>query len=77
MLSGHAHGGQIRLPGLPALVAPGQGFLPRYVGGLYREGGSAMALSRGLGASSRLPFRFWNPPEILCITLQPSKKEDK
>lgn len=77
MLSGHAHGGQIRLPGLPALVAPGQGFLPRYVGGLYQEGRGAMALSRGLGASSRMPFRFWNPPEILCITLQPSKKEDK
>lgn len=75
MLSGHAHGGQIRLPGLPALVAPGQGLLPRYVGGLYREGRGAMVLSRGLGASSRLPFRFWNPPEILCITLQPSPKE--
>ena len=68
VLSGHAHGGQFRLPVLGGLVAPGQGFFPRYDSGYYTEGNTAMVVSRGLG-NSLFPFRLNNPPETLLITL--------
>lgn len=70
-LAGHAHGGQIRLPFLGGLYAPGQGFFPAYDAGLYRRGGSAMAVSRGLG-NSILPLRINNRPELVVVTLLPS-----
>ncbi|HWP96458.1 MAG TPA: metallophosphoesterase [Syntrophomonadaceae bacterium] len=69
VLAGHNHGGQIRLPLLPALYAPGQGVLPRYDSGLYREGNSCLYLSRGLGHTSILNFRFFNRPEVAVIVL--------
>jgi uncharacterized protein len=69
VLAGHTHGGQIRLPLLPTLYAPGQGFFPRYGDGLYREGDSVMYVSRGIGYTGTLPFRFWNRPEITVLTL--------
>ena len=68
VLSGHAHGGQFRIPFLGGLVAPGQGFFPEYDGGIYTSGTTTMAVSRGLG-NSVFPFRVNNPPEILLITL--------
>lgn len=68
VLSGHAHGGQFRIPFLGGLVAPGQGFFPEYDGGIYTSGTTTMAVSRGLG-NSILPIRLNNPPEILLITL--------
>lgn len=67
-LAGHAHGGQIRLLFLGGLYAPGQGFFPVYDAGLYRRGGSAMAVSRGLG-NSILPLRINNRPELVVVTL--------
>ncbi|MFW5896545.1 MAG: metallophosphoesterase [Bacillota bacterium] len=70
VLAGHTHGGQIRLPLLPTLYAPGAGFFPEYGEGVYREDGSVMYVSRGIGASGPLPFRFWNRPEITIITLR-------
>ena len=69
VLSGHAHGGQIRLPLIGALFAPNQGLFPKYTSGLYRLGEMALVVSRGLG-NSRFPFRINNPPELLIITLQ-------
>lgn len=69
VLSGHAHGGQFRLPFLGGLVAPNQGFFPEYDSGLYTEGGTNMIVSRGLG-NSAFPFRFNNRPEVLIIELQ-------
>lgn len=66
--SGHAHGGQIRLPGIGGIFAPNQGFLPAYTAGMYREGKTAMVVSRGLGNSS-FPFRIGNRPELVEITL--------
>ena len=69
VLSGHAHGGQFRLPGLGGLIAPGQGLLPAYTSGLYRSGGTVMAVSRGLG-NSLFPFRVNNPPELVLVTLE-------
>jgi len=67
-LCGHAHGGQIRLPLVGGLFAPHQGFFPKYTSGLYREGGSAMVVSRGLG-ESLFPVRLGNPPEVVTVTL--------
>jgi len=68
VLSGHAHGGQFRIPLLGGLIAPGQGFFPEYDSGLYRKDNTNLAVSRGLG-NSLFPFRLNNPPEILLITL--------
>ena len=67
-LSGHAHGGQIRLPFLGGLFAPGQGFLPEYASGLYEAGGMALVVSRGLGASL-FPLRVNNRPELVIVEL--------
>ena len=68
-LSGHAHGGQIRLPFLGGLFAPGQGFFPEYDAGLYREGEALMLVSRGLG-NSLFPLRVNNRPELVAATLR-------
>lgn len=73
--SGHAHGGQARLPFLGGLVAPGQGFLPKYDGGKYTEGSSTMIVSRGLG-NSIIPQRLFNRPEIVLVELKPDSQAD-
>lgn len=69
VLAGHAHGGQVRLPFVGGLYAPGQGALPEYDAGLYFEGGTVMAVSRGIG-NSKFPVRVFNPPEIVAVTLE-------
>lgn len=74
VLSGHAHGGQFRIPFIGGIYAPNQGFWPDYDAGLYLEGNTSMIVSRGLGNSS-FPFRVNNQPEIILITLQ-SEKDD-
>ncbi|MCR4963885.1 MAG: metallophosphoesterase [Firmicutes bacterium] len=68
VLSGHAHGGQIRLPFVGGLIAPGQGFFPQYDGGCYRVGDTVLIVSRGLG-NSVFPWRIFNLPEIVVVTL--------
>lgn len=69
VLSGHTHGGQLRLPFIGALVAPNQGLFPRFDSGSYSDGKTTMFISRGLG-SSVIPFRFNDQPELVFITLQ-------
>ena len=69
VLSGHAHGGQFRLPLLGGLFAPGQGILPRLTSGVREKGGTRLVISRGLGNSS-FPLRLNNPPEIVVVTLR-------
>ena len=69
VLSGHAHGGQFRLPFIGGLVAPHQGMFPQYDAGLYTEGNTNMIVSRGVG-NSIFPFRINNRPEVLLIELQ-------
>lgn len=69
VLSGHAHGGQIRLPFVGAVFAPNQGFFPKYDAGLYRKERTQMVVSRGLGNSS-FPIRVHNRPEVIAITLR-------
>ncbi|HDR6313283.1 TPA: metallophosphoesterase, partial [Bacillus cereus] len=51
VLSGHAHGGQVRLPFIGGLVAPNQGLLPTYTAGLYEKQNTSMVVNRGLGNS--------------------------
>jgi predicted MPP superfamily phosphohydrolase len=67
-LTGHTHGGQIRLPLLGACYVPAMGFFPRYDYGYYRSGSSSLIVSGGLGESG-LPVRFNIRPEIPVITL--------
>ena len=70
-LTGHAHGGQIRLPVLGGLAAPGQGILPEYDAGLFEhESGEMMYVSRGLG-NSAFPLRIFNRPEMTVSDILP------
>ena len=67
VLSGHAHGGQVRIPFLlNGLLAPNQGFFPKYAGGLYEHDNFTQVVSRGVSFNPRLP-RVFNPPEIVVI----------
>ena len=68
VFSGHAHGGQFRLPFIGGILSPGQGFLPQYDAGLYQVQNTQLIVSRGLG-NSRFPFRFNNRPEIVLAVL--------
>lgn len=69
VFSGHAHGGQIRIPFVGGLIAPGQGFFPQYTSGRYDEQQTTMYLSRGLG-NSTVPYRVFNLPQIIVVDLQ-------
>ena len=73
VFSGHAHGGQVRLPLVGGLVAPHQGLFPKYDAGAFSGGNTTMLVSRGLG-NSIVPIRFNNRPEIILAELQ-SKQE--
>ena len=66
MLSGHTHGGQVRIPFLPPIHLPEFG--KKYVEGLFRLGPTQLYVNRGIGAVG-LPFRFRCPPEITVLTL--------
>lgn len=68
VLSGHAHGGQFRLPLIGGLIAPNQGLFPKFDAGLYTDGSTDMVVSRGIG-NSIIPFRFNNRPEIVLVEL--------
>jgi predicted MPP superfamily phosphohydrolase len=69
-LTGHAHGGQFRLPFVGGVIAPAQGFFPKYDSGLYTKNTTNMLVSRGVG-NSLIPMRFNNRPEIIVVELQP------
>ena len=70
VLSGHVHGGIMRLPVLGGVIAPSYKIFPKYDGGVYRSGAAVMLLGRGLG-SHTLPFRFFNPAELYEVVLKP------
>ena len=70
IFSGHAHGGQFRLPFIGGVIAPHQGLLPTYDAGLfYATNDATMVISRGLG-NSIIPLRINNPPELVVVTLE-------
>lgn len=69
IISGHAHGGQIRLPHGQGLYAPGQGLFPRLTGGLYDLDGTRLLVSRGLG-NHRFPLRLNNRPHLPVAILR-------
>ena len=69
VLSGHAHGGQVRIPGIGGLWAPHQGFFPRLTSGVHTDRGTVMVISRGLGDSAA-PLRINNPPELVIIDVR-------
>lgn len=68
VFSGHAHGGQFRIPFIGGILAPGQGLFPKYDSGLYSKNDTTMIVSRGLG-NSLFPFRVNNTPEIIITKL--------
>ena len=69
IFAGHAHGGQVRLPLIGGLYAPGQGVFPEYTAGPYEIGESCLIVSRGLG-NSGYTFRVFNRPEVVVVTLK-------
>ncbi len=68
-LSGHVHGGQIRLPFVGGLYGPNQGPFPAYDKGMYTKDDSCMIVSCGVG-NSLFPLRIFNPPEVVLVELQ-------
>ena len=69
VLSGHAHGGQFRLPFIGGMYAPAQGLFPEYYEGSYKSENTEMIVSRGIG-NSIIPIRFNNRPEVILIELK-------
>ena len=76
VLSGHAHGGQMRFPVVGAGYAPDQGFRPALTEGLYKKGNTSLIVSRGIG-NSLFPFRLNNQPELIFIELKPEKQVEE
>lgn len=68
-VSGHVHGGLMRLPAAGGVISPGIQLFPKYDGGFFREGNAVMILSRGLGTHT-LPIRIFNPGELVVIHLR-------
>ncbi|MEG0630126.1 MAG: metallophosphoesterase [Christensenellaceae bacterium] len=72
ILSGHAHGGQWRIPGIMnGLIAPNQGWFPKYAGGIYEFDHTQMIVSRGLAKESTQVPRIFNRPEVVIINIKP------
>lgn len=68
VFSGHAHGGQFRLPFIGGLIAPDQGFFPKLTEGIHTSNNTSMIISRGLG-NSIIPVRIFNRPELIVVKL--------
>ena len=65
VLSGHIHGGIVRIRET-GLLSPERKFLPRYTKGIFKENGCSMIVSAGIGK-----FRVNNPPEVICLDIKP------
>lgn len=73
VVSGHAHGGQVRIPGvLNGLYAPNQGWFPKLAGGAYTQDGTTLIVRRGLAVRTRLP-RIFNRPEVVLVRCVPAE----
>ncbi|MFS0764030.1 metallophosphoesterase [Peribacillus phoenicis] len=74
VFSGHAHGGQVRIPFVGGLVAPNQGLFPEYSSGMHDVDKTTMIVNRGLG-NSIIPLRVFNRPEIVVVALKSVKNQ--
>lgn len=74
VFSGHAHGGQMRLPFIGGLYDPEEGFFPTYTKGMYECGKGTMVLSAGLGSSNGVP-RINNLPDLVVCTVESGKQK--
>lgn len=74
VLTGHAHGGQFRIPSVGGVIAPNQGLFPKYTEGIFKSDvdNTKMIVSRGLG-NSVIPIRINNNPELVVVVLKPKK----
>lgn len=71
VLSGHVHGGMVRIPIInKGVVSPNVRLFPKYDGGIFHEDKSTMILSRGLGMHT-IPIRLFNPGELIVIDFEP------
>lgn len=73
-LSGHVHGGVMRLPYLGGVLSTSLRLFPKYDGGMFQKDGKTMIISRGLG-SHTIPIRIFNPAELVVIDLEPGEKK--
>lgn len=69
VLSGHIHGGMVRLPYLGGVISPKVRLFPEYDAGLFEKNGSYMILSRGLGMHT-IPVRINNRAELVEVHLK-------
>lgn len=70
-ISGHVHGGVVRVPFWgKGVISPGMLFFPKFDGGIFRQGKAVMLLSRGLGMHT-IPIRIFNPGELWVVTFRP------
>lgn len=77
ILSGHAHGGQWRVPFLiNGIFSPDQGIFPEYAGGEYRFDSETMIVSRGLERTKKPVPRIFNNPELVVIDIVPESEEE-
>lgn len=75
VLSGHVHGGMVRIPFWgKGVVSPKVSFFPEYDGGLFTRGDSVMLLGRGLGMHT-IPVRTFNPGELIVVDFEPDRQE--
>lgn len=74
VLSGHVHGGLMRLPLLGGVVSPAIRLFPKYDGGLFQGNNGKMILGRGLGTHT-LPIRIFNPGELIVVELEPEENK--
>jgi predicted MPP superfamily phosphohydrolase len=72
IISGHLHGGMVRLPGVGGIISPQAKFFPKYQAGTYTEDDKHLVVSRGLGSHSIMP-RLFNLPELVSISLSNKK----
>ena len=75
VVSGHVHGGLMRLPYIGGIISPRLTLFPEYDGGIYTKGKCSMVVGRGLGTHT-LPIRIFNPGELVVIHLKPNKEKE-
>ena len=68
MLSGHLHGGIVRIPGWRGVITPQVCLFPKYSGEMTQEDGKSIIVSRGLGTHT-INFRLFNVPEVIVLEI--------